>query len=180
MKKILLSFLMVFLLVGCSLSNTPSGKVEEYLNRYSSLSDDVLADMETTVLNENLSNENKDTYKEVLTRSYQNLKYEVKDESIDGDKAQVVVKITTYDLYKVDNDSLNYMNEHLEEFNDSNGNFDNDIYNKYRLGEMLKTKDTIEYEITFNLNKTDDEWILQEPDRETLEKIHGLYNYSND
>ena len=30
------------------------------------------------------------------------------------------------------------------------------------------------------LVKKDKEWVLQTPDRVTLEKIHGLYNYEND
>ena len=180
MKKLLVTLLFILSLFGCSLSNTPSGKVEAYLNKYNSLSDEVLADMETKVLNENLSTENRETYKQVLTRAYQNLKYEIKDESIDGNKAEVLVKITVYDLYKADRDSLNYMNEHLEEFNDVNNNFDNDLYNKYRLGEMLKVTDTVDYEIKFNLNKTDDDWVMQDLDRDSLEKIHGLYNYTNE
>ena len=42
---------------------------------------------------------------------------------------------------------------------------------------MLNTNDTVSYEIEFYLDKRDDNWVVQEPDRITLEKIHGLYNY---
>ena len=45
---------------------------------------------------------------------------------------------------------------------------------------MLKMNDTVDYEIKIHLNKEDDEWIIQNPDRETLEKIHGLYDYENE
>ena len=38
----------------------------------------------------------------------------------------------------------------------------------------------MDYDITFKLVKKDKEWVLQTPDRVTLEKIHGLYNYEND
>ena len=111
----------VLLLSACSLSNTPSGKVEAFLNEYTSISDSVKADMETKVESENLSEENKKVYLDVLTRQYKNLKYSIKDESIDGNKATVKAKVTVYDLYKVDKDSVNYMNNNSTEFIDENG-----------------------------------------------------------
>ena len=42
-----------------------------------------------------------------------------------------------------------------------------------------KVKDTVNYDITFNLNKVDGQWKLESPDRITLEKIHGLYDYTS-
>ena len=42
---------------------------------------------------------------------------------------------------------------------------------------MLSTNDVVNYDIEFYLNKKDGEWIVQEPDRIVLEKIHGIYNY---
>ena len=49
--------------------------------------------------------------------------------------------------------------------------------NNYRLKRMLDSNDRVDYEVVFNLNKKNGEWILVEPGREDLEKIHGLYNY---
>ena len=91
MKKIILLIISI-LLVGCSLTNTPSSRVSEYLDNYNTLSDDVIMDIETKVSNESLSNKNKDIYKKVLSRVYQDMKYEIKDESINGDKAIVCIK----------------------------------------------------------------------------------------
>ena len=51
---------------------------------------------------------------------------------------------------------------------------------KYKLDEMLKTKNTITHDITFNLTKINDEWKIDNIDREVLEKIHGLYDYNLD
>ena len=48
------------------------------------------------------------------------------------------------------------------------------------INNMLNTNEKINYEVTFNLNKKDGEWVLENPDRTTLEKIHGLYNYENE
>ncbi len=158
------------------MSNTPRGKVESFLNNYISMSDSVIADLESKVNVEKLSNNNKSIYRDVLTRQYKDLKYEIKDESINGDTAIVKAKITVYDLFKVEKDSLNYANENQKEFL-VDGSYNEDVFNEYRLNEMMKTNDTVSYEIDFYLNKKDNEWILQEPDRITLEKIHGLYNY---
>lgn len=177
MKKLLVIPFLVLTLFGCSLNETPTSKVEAYLNNYVSLSDTVLTDLDTTVSGENLSDKNKSIYKEVLKRQYENLKYEIKDETINGDKANVKVKIKVYDLYKSTNESQKYRDEHLEDFNDDAGVFDSEKFSKYRLDEMLKMNDTIEYEVTFDLEKKDNTWVLQEPSREVLEKLHGLYNY---
>ena len=108
MKKILLFVVLLLSLSACSLSNTPTGKVEAYLNQYNSLTDNVKVDMESKVTSENLSSDNADIYRNVLTRQYQDMKYEVKDEKIDGENASVTVKVTVYDLYKIDRDAYNY------------------------------------------------------------------------
>ena len=179
MKKVLL-VLVSLALFGCSLTNTPSSKVSEYLDNYNQLSDSVIMDVESKVSNETLSNKNKDTYKKVLSRVYQDMKYEIKDESINGDKSIVTVKITVYDLYKSMEDSKNYLNENMDEFYKTDNTFDNDLYDEYRLGKMLETKDTVSYEMTFNLYKKNDDWMIEEPDRIMLEKLNGLYDYSND
>ena len=68
MKKILLTIMSIFLLSACSLSNNPSSKVEAYLNQYNNLSDNVKLDLESKVASENLSDENKKVYKDLLTK----------------------------------------------------------------------------------------------------------------
>ena len=73
-----------------------------------------------------------------------------------------------------------YMNENQNEFFNDENIFDEEKYMKYRLDEMLKTKNTITHDITFNLTKINDEWKIDNIDREVLEKIHGLYDYNLD
>lgn len=177
MKKILfLTISFLILLSGCSMYNTPSGKVESYLNNYISMSDSVIADIETKVNVEPISYSNKNIYKDVLTRQYKNIKYEIKDEKINGDSASVRVKITVFDLYRAEKESLEYANNNQSEFLIDNM-FDEETYNTYKLNKMLSTNDIVNYDIEFYLNKKDGEWVVQEPDRIVLEKIHGIYNY---
>jgi len=179
MKKIIVVLLTV-LLIGCNLSNTPSERVEEYFSKYNSLDEKVVLDLDVKIAGEDLSDENKETYKKVLLNQFENLKYEIKDESINGDKAEVLAKITVIDLFKVENESLNYMNENNSEFYDTNNMFDKEAFNTYRLGKMMDAKDTVSYDIRFYLNKVNDEWIIKELNRDDLEKIHGLYDYKNE
>ncbi len=176
MKKILSILLIVFVLVGCNMTNTPTKKVEEFLMSYQTLSDDVVSDLELSSEMENLSSTNKITYMDVMQRNYKNLKYEITNEDVNGDEAVVTAKITVYDLYKVMKESNDYLTNNSTEF-EIDGVYDQDKYREYELGEMLKTNYTVDYTIYFNLSKVDDEWILTEPDNTTKEKIHGIYNY---
>ena len=180
MKKTVFLLVILSLLVACNMNNNPKSKVEAYLDKYTSLDEVVLEDMETKILDEDLNDENRDLYRKILTREYENLKYEIKDETIDGDKAYVTTRIIVYDLFKVDSDALNYMSNHTDEFENSEGLFDNNLFNKYRLESMMNSKDTVEYEITFNLKKINDVWVMNEIDRDTLLKIHGMYDYKNE
>ena len=89
--------------------------------------------------------------------------------------------ITVYDLYKAQRDATEYLNEHRDEFNDEEGNYDSSKFMDYRLEQMQKTTDTVEYTITFNLTKDDDDnWQITELSQEDLEKIHGIYNYDSE
>ncbi len=176
MKKFILVALITLILCGCSVSGGPSIKVMEYLSKFNSLDELVIQDMETTIQGENLSNDNMTIYRNVLQRQYQDLKYDVIEETITGDSAVVVAKITVYDLFKSKQDSEKYMNEHQDEFLNIDNIFDEEGYMKYRLENMLATKDTISHNINFNLTKKDGEWVIDEIDRVTLEKLHGLYN----
>lgn len=176
MKKILSILLIVFVLVGCNMMNTPTKKVEEFLMSYQTLSDDAVSDLELSSEMENLSSTNKITYMDVMQRNYKNLKYEITNEDVNGDEATVTAKITVYDLYKVMKESNDYLTDNSTEF-EINGVYDQNKYREYELDQMLKTNYTVDYTISFNLSKVDDEWVLNEPDNVVKEKIHGVYNY---
>ena len=178
MKKvyyIVLSFIFLFMLTGCG-TNTPTAKTEEYLSRYTSLADEVTVDIDTAVNSSGLSTTNQKEYRKVLERQYKNIKYEVKDETINGEEAIVTVKVTVYDLYKSDKNSLEYLGNNQNEFYVDNV-LNQDLYDEYRIKNMLSMNDTIDYEINFYLTKKNGTWVLENPDNTTLEKLHGLYNY---
>ncbi len=176
MKKILLTIICAFLLIGC-MGNKASDAVESYLNQYRNLNDNVIGDLKDLTDSQNLNDEQKENYTKIMKKQYQDLQYEIVEEEYNGDKATVTAKITVYDLYKVQRDADSYMNSNMEEFYDDNDVYDNSLFLDYKLGKMKDNTETVSYTITFNVIKEDNNWIVVQPSEETLEKIHGIYNY---
>ncbi len=179
MKKLVLVLLGIFCLVGCTSMNTPTKKTEELLMKYQSLSDDVLSDLDLSAEAENLGSTNTQTYKDVMTRQYQDLKYEITDENINGDEAIVTAKVTVYDLYKTMKEAQTYSDQNTAEFQ-TNGTYDQSKFFTYELDQMLKTDDTIDYTIDFYLEKVDNEWQIKELSNSIKEKLHGTYDYESE
>lgn len=179
--KVLSIVLVIFSLTACSLmKKTAKGAVEDYLNQYKDLSANVLSEMESVLNEENLSDTQKEVYRDALKKQYADLKYEIISESYDGDTATVEVKIIVYDLYKVQKDADKYASENIDEFRD-NGVYNADLFMDYKLKQMKETKDTVDYTVTFNLDKNEKgNYQVINVSNETLEKIHGIYNYDND
>ena len=180
-KKIFLIVSLLLLVVGCGcMKKTAKGAVQDYLNQYKNLSAKVISDMDDVIDNENLTDTQKEKYRDVLKKQYQDLKYDIVSEKYDGDNATVDVKIKVDDLYKVQKDANDYLTTSGDEFKE-NGVFSNDLFMDYKLDKMKKTMDTIEYNITFNVTKDDKgNYKVSDLSNTDLEKIHGVYNYDND
>ena len=179
--KVLLVVGICLVLAGCGcMKKTAKGAVQDYLNQYKNLSSNVISNMDDVVNDENLTDSQKEKYRDILKRQYQDLKYEITSEKYDGDNATVEVKITVYDLYKVQKDANNYLTNSGDEFKE-NGIYSNDLFMNYRLDKMKKVTDTVEYNITFNVTKDDKgNYKVNDLSNSDLEKIHGVYNYDND
>ncbi len=179
MKKLILFLTCLFMAVGCSCTNDKAADaVEKYLNDYKGLSDNVLKDIDELVKKENLEDKQGETYKEVVKRQYRDLMYTIENENYDGDTARVTVKITVYDLYKAQKDASTYLQNNKDEFL-TDGKYDATKYLDYKLKEMKEAKDTISYTVVFTLSKDNGKWKVEQPNEETLEKIHGVYNYDD-
>jgi hypothetical protein len=112
-----------------------------------------------------------------MKKHYQNLIYEIKDEEENGDDAKVTVTIEVTDFKKVLDEVEEYLNEHKEEFNDDFGNYSLSKYIDYRLDKLSEAKETVKYTINIYLTKVDNNWQVNTPNDETLDKINGVYNY---
>lgn len=177
MKKKFLVFSMLLFtlcLFGCSLKNTPTKEVEALMSKYQSNDKSIIGELDDFIKTLDVDEDHYDSYKEVYLKQYQDLKYEIKDEVIDGDNATVTVQIDVYDYYKTTNDVNSYITNNPDEFND------NGVYSaikgiEYKIKELTNTKDRVTYTININLTKVDNSWTIDNLNQEDLEKIHGTY-----
>ena len=145
MKKIVSLFIFLLLLVGCSLSNSPTSKVEELLNKYQTLDSDIKSGIDDVLKEENLNDSQKERYRKVIEKQYRNLAYEVKDERIDGDTATITVEIEVIDYKKQVNDTNNYYQGKTD--------YTVEDYNNTKLDKLEKAKDKVKYTIDFEVKK---------------------------
>ena len=179
MKKYLLSLLIIFICTistACSLSNTPTNSVENLLSKYNSNDEEILVELDDYVNDSDLTIEQSKKYKEVYLKQFKDMKYEIKNEKIDGDIATVTVQITVYDYYKADKDANEYLKNNPDEFK-KDGEYDKSLFTDYKLKKYSEVNDTVDYTIDFTLSKVDNNWEINELTKDQLEKIHGVYNY---
>jgi hypothetical protein len=178
-KKIfgLILLLSGFILIGCGEEMTPMQAVDDYLQRYITLDDSIMEQLDEFVNNEDLTDDQKKIYRDILKKQYGSLTYTLKNEKIDGDTAYVKADIKVIDLYKVQKKSLEYYETHKDEFNDDSGAYDVGKYLSYKLSQMKNATDTRNYEIEFKVVKEDGDWDVSQLSNDDLKKIHGIYEY---
>lgn len=165
MKKLFFILLVVFLLTGCMMGNTPTSLVENLFSKYQMLDDDIKKEINTMLGNQNLSDEQIARYRKVLENQYKNLTYEVKNEVIDGDKAIVTVEIEVIDYKKAVSDFT----------------FDSNLYTKYeydnkKLDLLESASDKVIYTLELSSSKDKDgNWHLDNLSNAALKKIEGMY-----
>lgn len=189
-------FLLLFL-AGCTTTmNTPTSKVEEFLGKYQNMDDDVAVQLDQVLSDDDtMSDEQKEKYRAILEKQYQNLSYKIENEDINGDEATVDVEIEVLDYATKIREAKEYYEEHKDEIEaeSKKEQSDNDnaledatdeaeeaieksaAYIDYKLKELESVNDTTTYNITFYLTKKDGEWQLQDISDLDLQKIHGLY-----
>ncbi len=196
-KIVVSAFILLLVIVGCSNNmSTPTNKVEEFLGKYQSMDEDVLKQLDQVIKDDDTMNDDqKDKYKALMEKQYQNLSYKIENEDIQGDSATVDVEIEVLDYATTASKAQEYYNEHKEEieekYNDKKEDNDNSLedagddvlqtveesaaYINYKLEELETANDTVTYDMTFYLTKEDGEWILQDISDLDRKKLHGLY-----
>lgn len=179
MKKIIffLTGMLIVTLVGCGVvENTPTKQVEAFLSMYQKGDNKVLDDLDSSIENYGVFNDTqKEEYRDLMKKHYQGLKYEVKDEVIDGDNATVTVEIEVNDYSKVLTDAEKYRQDHEEEFT-SNGKFDESKFITYRLNKMKEVNEKVKYTLNLTLTKDKNEkWLLDDLTTSDEQKLNGTY-----
>ena len=179
MKKILWILLIIISLTGCAnLMNTPTKKVEYLLGKYQENDEEVLKQLDETLLSETiLTPDQKERYKNIIKRQYKDLTYIVRNEAIDGKTAVVEVEIEVYDYAKAITETEDKLINNADIYKDETGEINTIFYNDDKLTALEKVSDRVKYTINFTLSKVEEEWIVDDLTETERMKIHGLYAY---
>lgn len=179
MKKIIL-FLSAFLfVVGCdNLMNTPTKKVEEFLNKYQTMSNEVMEQLKYN-LDENytLTESQKEKYKNIMKKQYKDLVYTIKEEITDGDTAIVKVEIEVYDYKKSLEKADDYLITNQDNFLNEDGSINSEMFMEYKISEIESQTERVKYTLELTLTKQEDVWKMNDITEIDRQKIHGIYSY---
>lgn len=180
MKKVwivIVSLLAIITITGCGMTdNTPTKRVEEFMNKYQSLDSDVLSQLDKVISNdESMDDDERKDYTSLMKKQYQNLSYKIKDEKIENDTATVTVEVEVYDYRSALNNAETYYASNKDQFTDSDGNIDDKKYMDYKIKEMEKVTDRKKHELILTLTKEDDKWVMDDITDSDRQKLHGLY-----
>ncbi len=168
MKKKLTFLLILLFSAGCTKTDAKF-EVESYLNKFQNHEKEVINSLDSVLNTDKLSENQKNQYKIIMKRQYTDLTYKITDEHYNGDEAKIEVIIEVYNYAKSKKKAL----ESLKDVSDEN------ILNK-ELEMMDKENERIKYTLIFTVQNKEGKWQLQSPNKEMLEKIHGIYEYELD
>jgi len=178
MKKIIVLVTALFLLVGCNNTmNSPTKEVENLLSKYQKNDEEIVKQFDTSLFEEeNLTEEQKQKYKEIMLDQYKNLTYKILEEKVDGNTATVEVEVEVYDYTKSLNNSYAYLENNRDQFYVDDV-LDVVLFIDYKLEQLMNAKDRIKYNIVFKLERENSksEWNIKELSEIDLKKIHGIY-----
>lgn len=176
MKKGLI-IILALVMVGCTFGNTPTSKVESYLDKY--INNDVVIrdELEAYIQKENYTLEQKSRYINVVEKLYKDMQYEIIKETIDDGIAFVEVEIKVKDMYLVNKNAQNYLIDNIDDFYDSVSGYNDSKYIDYLLTSLENNSTTVTHKIIFHLTKKDGMWQLGNMSDDDMMKIHGTYPY---
>lgn len=164
-KKIILFGIIMFLLIGCSMSNTPTAKVEEVLMKYQRLDADIKTAIDNVLDEQNFNNSHKERYRKLLENQYKNMTYEIKEERIDGNTATVITEIEV----------LDYKNA-ISDLTFDSTVYTKESYDEEKLNRLENANSKVTYTMELTLTKDEDDiWHLNALTNEQIKKIQGMF-----
>lgn len=162
MKKVFL-IVVLSLLVGCSLGNTPTSKTEELLSNYQMNKNNISVSYTYLTSDTNISSDIIKKYEDAIRKQYRDMSYEIKDEEIDGDTAVVTIEIEVMDFGKA-----------INKYNKSE--YESVRYHELITKELENTKEMITYALDITLTKDEkDKWVVDDLSLENRDKLLGIY-----
>ena len=164
-KRLLFLVVPVFFLLACTVSNTPTSKVEALLSKYQKVDNEIKTEIETMLEEQNLTETQKERYKKILEKQYKNLTYQIKDEQVDGDIALVTVEIEVLDL-KNSIDNLVF----------DTSVYTKQAYDEEKLNRLESVKNKVKYTMELTVEKDEQgTWKIKNLTNDKIKKIQGMY-----
>ena len=182
MKKIIISVFTIIcitlLFTGCSCSindNKPEEAVETFFEKYRAKDDNVIEQLKDTIMNEDLTDDQKEKYEELMEKQYDQFAYVIKDTDVNDDTATATVEVTVLNYRSAVLKAEEELKNNPEKFNDDEGKFSEEKYMDYKIDQMEKVEDTTTHTIELSLTKTAGMWMVDELSSDDIQKLHGLY-----
>ena len=157
------SLVVFFLLMGCAIDNTPVAQVEDLLGSYQRVDDNISIYPYMLTYSDSLDSDIEERYKKIIRKQYQNMSYEIKDDSVDGDTAVVKVEVKVLDFKSI-----------IEKYNYSD--YSNSEYDKILVEGLEGAKEKVVYTIDFALSKNSGgEWQVDDLTTDMNHKLLGIY-----
>ncbi len=173
MKKIVLLFLCFFFFTGCVKNEAPD-VVNAYFQKYKNHDTSVLNSLEQLIIDEDLLENEKDSYRLIMKKQYMDLSYKIISELYNGDDALITAEIEVYDYVYSKKSAKIYWENHPELWDE------NRKYRNLQLKYMNEETKRVKYTIDFEAHYEEDRWVLIPPNYEVIQKIHGIYAYEED
>ena len=174
--SIFILLIITIILSGCTLNMSPKEKTIEFLDKYINNDSEIMKEVDDYLKTQDLKDEQRMRYKNIIKEEYSTLKYDIKKETIKDDEASVEVDINVTDLYSASQRANDDLLDNPSDFY-VDGIYSSEIFIDHKLDIMEETKEKVSYTVTFNYKKIDGKWELQQLTDESLEKIHGIYKY---
>lgn len=181
-KKLILIILVIFvLLLTVSLvfyvkkigTKSPVTLTEEYMQKYQNLNKEIV-DSIVYEFDDDLTDVQKNKYKEIMKKQYSKMTYEIMDEVVNETDAIITVEFDVYDLSAAMEMADSYVDVYSDRFM-KNGKFDNYAAIDYKLKSLSNCTERIAYSIKFTYYKKDKKWILSDLSDVDLKKLNGTY-----
>ena len=157
-----------------SKSSSPAGITKEYFEKYKKEDKDIVNNI-TYEFSDELSNDQLKRYKEIIKKQYRTLGYNIIDEIKGENDCTITVEFTIKDLKSTYEKANTYIEAHRDKFT-KDGEFSNKMAIDYKLEQMEKAVDIVEYKILIDFYKDDkNKWNMRDLSSTDLKKIAGVF-----
>ncbi len=160
-RNILIIYIILLIMTGCSLNNTPNSKTEELLNKYQKLDSSIIISPNVLANDNNLTIDLEKEYNKIIKKQYKNLSYEIKNTKEDGNTATITTEIKVLNYKKV-----------IDNMNGKKGR----KYHQRLINKLKETNERVTYTIDITLIKNEKGiWKVNSLSNEIEKKLLGIY-----